>query len=619
MAFFPQGMTNVDRRCTGNAGERKVFNQLKRCLTDDFIVWHDVPVGPKARQPDFVIVSPRWGLLVLEVKDWRQGTMVSANRDTIELDVARGASRVANPLRQARDYVHELVNVMKADPSLLQPSGAHRGNLLFPYGWGCVFSGLRRVQVAATGFAEVFPDNLVVMREDLDASYPVDKFLEKLFAMFSVRYPCNLTMPQLDRIRWHLFPELRMTTQSALDFGSDGAPISMPDLLEVMDLHQEQVARTIGAGHRVIHGVAGSGKTMILVYRAEQLAAAARPDRPVLVLCFNRPLAQRIDAMLRLRGVDERVRVMTFHAWCSALVQQYQLQVPANLSGHDYYEALASVVERAVLETTQVPGGQYLALLVDEAHDFEEAWLRIATRMVDPTTNSLLVLYDDAQSIYRKRQNKLNFSRIGIQAVGRTNILKLNYRNTAEILSVALDCARGLFNGQTEVAGEPPLVAPSTAGRRGPIPVLVRATSEAEESVLIAERVSGTIANGGMPEEVVILCRYKRGMAAIQHRLRSQGIEAKLPSEGRRQRSGGADAAVMIETMHRAKGLEFKHVFVSGLHAMPTRDESMEEALQLLYVAMTRATHELTLFAVGASPLADRVGASIQRVSNQLT
>ena len=32
---------------------------------------------------------------------------------------------------------------------------------------------------------------------------------------------------------------------------------------------QEQLARSMGEGHRVIHGVAGSGKTMILGYRAQ--------------------------------------------------------------------------------------------------------------------------------------------------------------------------------------------------------------------------------------------------------------------------------------------------------------------------------------------------------------
>jgi hypothetical protein len=72
MALFPQGLTHIDQRC--NAGERRVLHQLKRCLEDDYIVWHDIAIGPKARQPDFVILSPRWGVLLLEVKDWRRNT-----------------------------------------------------------------------------------------------------------------------------------------------------------------------------------------------------------------------------------------------------------------------------------------------------------------------------------------------------------------------------------------------------------------------------------------------------------------------------------------------------------------------------------------------------------------
>lgn len=43
MALFPQGLTNVDQRC--NRGERRVLHQLKRCLGDDHLVWHNVPIG----------------------------------------------------------------------------------------------------------------------------------------------------------------------------------------------------------------------------------------------------------------------------------------------------------------------------------------------------------------------------------------------------------------------------------------------------------------------------------------------------------------------------------------------------------------------------------------------
>ncbi|HEY4066382.1 MAG TPA: nuclease-related domain-containing protein [Burkholderiaceae bacterium] len=73
MALFPQGLSHVDARC--NPGERRVLHQLKRCLEDDYLVWHDVPIGPRACQPDFVILSPRRGVLLLEVKDWKRTTL----------------------------------------------------------------------------------------------------------------------------------------------------------------------------------------------------------------------------------------------------------------------------------------------------------------------------------------------------------------------------------------------------------------------------------------------------------------------------------------------------------------------------------------------------------------
>ena len=616
LAIFPQGATNVDQRC--NAGERRVFNQLKRCLGDDFLVWHNVPIGAKARQPDFVIVSPQWGLLLLEVKDWKRGTMIAANHDSVELEIESGHVTSPNPLRQARDYTFELAALMQHDSSLIHGDGPHKGKLLFPYGWGAVFSKLKYEDVENSAFQEVFPSHRVLMRDDLSEQVPADVFLEKLLAMFTVRYPCTLTLPQSDRIRWHLFPEIRMNTQTSLDLEPAEAGMQIPDLMQVMDLQQEQIARTLGDGHRVIHGVAGSGKTMILIFRAEQLAAAARPDNPVLVLCFNRELAGRIKAALRSRGVDERVQVRTFHSWCDDLVRTYHLQVPAGLKGSDRFVELAKAVERAVIETRQVPSGQYLALLVDEAHDFDESWLRIASRMVDPGTNSLLVLYDDAQSIYQKSHRKFNFSRVDINAVGRTHILKLNYRNTAEILTLAMHCAQGLLEARGETDEEPPLVAPTTAGRRGPIPVLLQARSGREEAQLVSERIAEAIASGTPAEEIAVLCPARYMMEPIQSALIKRGVAVQSMGEERHWRLDWSRSTVKLITMHSAKGLEFPNVFVSGLQAMPMREDTIEDATRLLYVAMTRATHELTLSACGDSAIVQRIKASIERVRDAI-
>ena len=70
-----------------------------------------------------------------------------------------------------------------------------------------------------------------------------------------------------------------------------------------------------------------------------------------------------------------------------------------------------------------LPRAQYGAVLVDEGHDFEPEWLKLVAQMVHPETNSLLVLYDDAQSINRRKARLgFSFAEVGIQARGRTTI-----------------------------------------------------------------------------------------------------------------------------------------------------------------------------------------------------
>jgi hypothetical protein len=608
MALFPQGLSHIDQRCA-NAGERAVLRQLKRCLEDDYIVWHNVPIGPKSRQPDFVVLSPRWGVLLLEVKHWKRATLQSASRDAVTLVTDRGLVTEANPLRQARDYAMELVDLMSADEALTHRDGPFRGRLLFPYGWGVAFSNLRQSEVTGSDFTEIFPAHQTLLRDALADDVAPDVFQQWLWGMFTVHYPHTLSLPQRDRIRWHLFPEIRMPTQQALDLEGQvvaGQAPKLPDLLQVMDLQQEQIARTLGEGHRVIHGAAGSGKTMILIYRAEQLAKAVRADQPVLVLCFNRTLADRIGALLRDRGVDGRVQVRTFHSWCQDMVRSYQLDVPRHPRDDDYYPALADTACRAV-DTGRVPAGQYSALLIDEAHDFEDAWLRMAARMVSPATSSLLVLYDDAQSIYQKQRRKFNFASVGIKASGRTSILRLNYRNTAEVLALAMRCAQALLEAEERGEDEVQRVAPATAGRRGPMPVLIEAHHEREESELIADRIEAALGGGAIPGDIAVLCRARSLMRPIEAALARRDIPLQSMNAQAFKRFDWSAPAVRLLTMHSAKGLEFPIVIVAGLQALPMRDESIEEAVRLLYVSMTRSTRELVLSAHGRSPIVERV------------
>src|SRR6187402_2746063 len=94
-------------------GELRLAERLKDFLEDNTCIWHNLPMGPRGRHPDFVIVHPSKGLLVLEVKDWRLDTIASANKSNVELVTTRGLVNETNPFEQARRYMFDVVQLIQ--------------------------------------------------------------------------------------------------------------------------------------------------------------------------------------------------------------------------------------------------------------------------------------------------------------------------------------------------------------------------------------------------------------------------------------------------------------------------------------------------------------------------
>jgi hypothetical protein len=388
-------------------GEKRLARRLEALLDDDYLCWYDIPVGRQRRYPDFIILHPARGLLFLEVKDWRLENIKKISKTRVELLTNNGRVTAPNPIEQARQYAYQVIDLLASDSQLIAPSGRYKGKLKFPYGYGVVFTHVNQSQLnkaLTPDGMSVLPDHLVLCKDEIPENMDPEAFQEQLWGMFNYSFGSKLTLPDIERIRWHLFPELRIeATQGDLlldlddeDEGPDGKS-SIPEIIKVMDLHQEQLARNLGGGHRVIHGVAGSGKTMILGFRALQLAQAL--TKPVLVLCFNVSLAASLRHYVREKDIEHKVQVYHFHDWCGQQIKTYHCDVPAGDS--PYFERQVTAVIRGV-ERTQIPRAQYGAVLIDEGHDFEPDWLQLITQMVDPETDSLLLLYDDAQSIYKR-------------------------------------------------------------------------------------------------------------------------------------------------------------------------------------------------------------------------
>jgi len=373
----------------------------------------------------------------------------------------------------------------------------------------------------------------------------------------------------------------------------------------VMDIQQEQLARSLGDGHRVIHGVAGSGKTMILGYRAEYLAQAnTASSKPILILCFNEPLGVKLHSVMVAKGLGDKVHARHFHKWCyDQLKYSGQAMPPQSLK---YSEELVERVIRAV-DRKQIPSGQYQAVLIDEGHDFAPEWLKLVTQMVDPSTNSLLLLYDDAQSIYeRARSEQFSFKSVGVQAQGRTTILKINYRNTKQILQTANLIAADLLTADDKDDDGIPLIKPISCGREGQAPIIIKLPTLREEAFAIADQLNQAHKEGHAWGDMAILCpdyNTRDLCAQVLH-------QRQMPVEMRRS-PGDFDPTsntIKVMTMKVSKGLEFPVVALPGVGHMPAPGEDEKEAARVFYVAATRATQRLLVTVSGDCGFGARLG-----------
>jgi hypothetical protein len=598
------------------SGEKRLAQRMEEKLDDDYLLWYDVPIGKKQLHPDFIVLHPSRGLFILEVKDWKLDTIQTVNPSTFTIIADNGIKEVKHPLQQARDYALAVNKLLEKDDSLVQ-QGDYQGKLIIPYGYGVVLTNITRKDFNNSELTAVFEEHLIICKDEMLPSTDAGEFQQRLWDLSAYNFGNTLTSNQIDRIRWHIFPDLRITAKQLSLFDVEPEkPLQIPDILQIMDLQQEQLARSLGEGHRVIHGVAGSGKTMILSYRCQHLTKLS--NKPILALCFNVSLATKLRQMIQEPNKISRVKVRHFHGWCMDILKKYNIPKPDSkeYQGESYIEELVNRVILAV-DAGKIPTGIYDAVMLDEGHDFKPEWLKLIAQMVSPETNSLLVLYDDAQNLYgEKCSKKFSFKSVGIQARGRSTILKLNYRNTEQVLGVAYEFAKEVMTPTTGDDDQVVLVEPASAGRQGTMPNLIKLPSFKHEVDYLAKRVQQLHERGTPWNEIAIIYRFKFMGDRIFQDFQQMQIPIEWVNANNDSRNyNPVEESIKLITMHSSKGLEFPVVCVPGVGYMPNENQELAEEARLMYVAMTRAIDQLIITCHRSSEFINRVESALAKVT----
>lgn len=548
----------------GSAGERKVYEALRHGLPSGFVVLHSVSwiaraPGDHAQdgEADFLLVHPRLGLLVIEVK----GGGIAYDGDTGEWTSQDREGRVnpiKNPFDQAKNAKHQILALLRKQPD-----------------WDKLVRG-----PVCVGHAVWFPDLV-----SPDALIGPDRPREIILTL------AHLPREHVEGAIRRAWDFAGARSEVRCEPGAHGVALVEKTFARsfavlptaaarISDEEQKRIELTqaqfhllkwLGSRRRVgIAGGAGTGKTLLALEKAHELA---RNGFRTLLLVFNNALGDHLAAV-----VDPALPVTTgsFHSFCGRLFEQYpgdyleraQREHPGQ-SGSDLWNIQFPAALCHLLGEHEV---KFDAIIVDEAQDFaDEFWFPLQCMMTDPEKTPLYLFYDRNQQIYRKTQNF---------PIGPADEFSLteNCRNTAQIHSVV----RPLFTG-----GE--LNAPAIEG----VPVAWHeAEGSAEQIKQIKTLVTRLITQDGIrPQDIVVLF--------VRHEFYPvffKKIEAEKMANGLRfvKNTQPADKEIRVLTAGRFKGLEAPIVIVWGLREISVEDSRME-----LYVALSRPKNELHMVGSG--------------------
>lgn len=328
--IVPDGWQHLDASAPSVQRELETLRELATMLPDDYTVYHGIHWSTLERghavfgEIDFVVVNRTGDLLLIEQKlgfleETAEGLVkgYSGKSKSVPVQMARSRDAVLGKLRQRIGVGH-----------------LHVENLLF-----CPHYTIKSPLAAG-----IVPERIVDARRK----------------------------DQLARVIQQVLPIGEVADTSIVhQFLRDVIKLE-PDVSALVGRAQTLVTRISGglahwarqldiAPYRLrVTGTAGSGKTQLAL---EEFRAAIDAGKRPLYVCFNRPLADHIEAIAPRGGM-----ACTFHTLCEAVLR-------AQEQSHDFMQTDAFEALVAHAEQLPVPKGLLFdTVIIDEGQDWSERW-----------------------------------------------------------------------------------------------------------------------------------------------------------------------------------------------------------------------------------------------------
>jgi len=547
------------------------MQSLQSRLGDDFIIMHSFPwLAPerddlnsplREGEADFVLLHREKGVLVIEAKG---GEIVLRNRQWSRV-ISGGRLK---PIRDPAQQVRRAARALRKRIELICDT--------------TVYDKIRFATAVAfphAVFRDTPPSDLpartIMTMDDLP---DIEKAVDRAFGAFGT-LGAPLTGIEFDAVRRALAPEFALYEPLRLDVDAAGQTLAR------LTRQQIQILKGFSVNPRaVIHGVAGSGKTMLGLERARRFA---HDGHSVLFTCYNAELARWLSEQISQDKYEGgSVTVRHFHGLAADVLRDAGMALePVGDTGHYWDVVVPDQMANAASALYGVKA-PFDALVIDEAQDFSPGWWDALAYMTGLGEDVPTWAFLDRDQSLRRDPVDPPLDNVAILH------LDINCRNTRRIVGFATAAAKVTAEA-AEMAplGRPPrlVVAPSRAA----IPGLVQGELQ---RLLRDHRMR--------PDQIALIgpSTWKNGALAAWPRM--AGVS--LTDSATEWRRGDA---ILCTTARTFKGLEADVVLLYDLNGIGGSFTESD-----LYVAVTRARGHLLLVSQN-SPFIEHLRAAIVGVS----
>jgi len=315
-----------------------------------------------------------------------------------------------------------------------------------------------------------------------------------------------------------------------------------------------------------VSGTAGCGKSLLASVFARDQAAQGRR---VLMVCFNRPLADRLQTLI------PEVRAQTFYGFCDQFLRGRGETLDYDRMNQPGFW---SAIQDRVLAAPIPPDWRFDTLIVDEGQDFAADWLEILHLFL--SADGRILWLDDPD------QNLLNKPPLTLPGFTRLH-LRQNYRSPYGIARFMRQHLPFDFEPANPLPG---------------LGVGVHTYQKPEDQATSLAAVINQLHSLGFnPEEIVLLSLQGIDKSPLW-RCERIGKHTIRRWTGAYRPDGSqiwSEGEITLDSLYRFKGQEAPAVILTDIEGQ----ESTQRLQRLLFCGMSRATVRLDLVSTHYPPV----------------